>query len=178
VTSSRYLRYPHVRGDLLTFIADNDVWLAPVTGGRAWRISSDQASAAYPRLSPDGSLIAWTSLRDGPAEIFLAATGEGGSARVTYWSHGSTTMRGWGPGGEILATTSAGQPFRFQTWAYVIPVSDGTAQFAGHRRLPYGPVGDVTIGDGAVVLINGNDGSEPAFWKRYRGGQSGRLCVA
>jgi tricorn protease len=178
VTSSRYLRYPHVRGDLLTFIADNDVWLAPVTGGRAWRISSDQASAAYPRLSPDGSLIAWTSLRDGPAEIFLAATGEGGSARVTYWSHGSTTMRGWGPGGEILATTSAGQPFRFQTWAYVIPVSDGTAQFAGHRRLPYGPVGDVTIGDGAVVLINGNDGSEPAFWKRYRGGQSGRLWVA
>ncbi|HET7013667.1 MAG TPA: S41 family peptidase [Streptosporangiaceae bacterium] len=178
MTSPRYLRYPHVRGDLLTFIADNDVWLAPVTGGRAWRISSDQASAAYPRLSPDGSLIAWTSLRDGPAEIFLAATGEGGSTRVTYWSHSSTTMRGWGPDGEILATTSAGQPFRFQTWAYAIPVNDRTAQFAGQRRLPFGPVGDLTIGDGAVVLINGTDGFEPAFWKRYRGGQSGRLWVA
>jgi tricorn protease len=178
VTSSRYLRYPHVRGDLLTFIADNDVWLAPVTGGRAWRISSDQASAAYPRLSPDGSLIAWTSLRDGPAEIFLATASDGGSDRVTYWSHPSTKLRGWGPDGELLATSSFSQPFRFQTWAYAIPVIDGTAQFAQQRRLPYGPVGDLTIGDGAIVLLSGTNGSEPAFWKRYRGGQSGRLWVA
>ena len=178
MTSPRYLRYPHVRGDLLTFIADNDVWLAPVTGGRAWRISADQASAAFPRLSPDGSLIAWTSLRDGPAEIFLAATDEGGSVRVTYWSHGSTKLRGWGPDGEILATSSVGQPFRFQTWAYAIPVSDSTAQFAQQRRLPYGPVGDLAIDDSAIALLNGTDGDEPAFWKRYRGGQSGRLWVA
>jgi len=80
MTVSRYLRYPHVRGDLLTFIADDDVWLAPAGGGRAWRISADQSAAAYPRLSPDGSLIAWTSWRDGPGEIYLAATGEGGAA--------------------------------------------------------------------------------------------------
>jgi tricorn protease len=178
VTASRYLRYPHLRGDLLTFIADNDVWLAPAAGGRAWRISADQASAAYPRLSPDGSLIAWTSHRDGPAEIYLASTDEGGSARVTYWSNGSTEMRGWGPAGEILATTSAGQPFRFQTWAYAIPVTDGTGQFAGHRRLPYGPVGDLVIDDGVTVLLNGAADVEPAYWKRYRGGQCGRLWVA
>jgi tricorn protease len=178
VTTSRYLRYPHLRGDLLTFIADNDVWLAPVAGGRAWRISADQASAAYPRFSPDGSLIAWTSLRDGPAEIFLASTSEGGSARVTYWSSGSTTMLGWGPDGEILATTSAGQPFRFRTWAYAIPVSDGAARFAEQRRLPYGPVNGLAIADGRTVLLNGTEGYEPAFWKRYRGGQSGRLWVS
>src|SRR5262245_62011046 len=71
VTVSRYLRYPHVRGDLLAFIADDDVWLASAGGGRAWRISADQSAAAYPRISPDGSLIAWTSWRDGPGEIYL-----------------------------------------------------------------------------------------------------------
>ncbi len=167
-----------MRGDLLTFIADDDVWLAPAEGGRAWRISADQAAAAYPRLSPDGSMIAWTSWRDGPAEIYLAATGEGGSERVTYWSSMTTVMRGWGPDGEILATTSAGQPFFRQTWAYAVPVSDGTARFAAQRRLPFGPVGDLAIETGATALLNGTGGDEPAFWKRYRGGRCGRIWVA
>jgi tricorn protease len=170
-------------GDLLTFIADDDVWLAPASGGRAWRISADQSAAAYPRISPDGSLIAWTSWRDGPGEIYLAATDEGGTARVTYWSSDTTTMRGWTPRGEILATTSANQPFQRQTWAYAIPVVDGPvvdgkAQFAQQRRLPYGPVGDLAIGETTVTLLNGTGGNEPAFWKRYRGGRAGRLWVA
>lgn len=178
MTASRYLRYPHVRGDLLTFIADDDVWLASAGGGRAWRISADQSAAAYPRISPDGSLIAWTSWRDGPGEIYLAATGEGGAARVTYWSSDTTTMHGWSPRGEILATTSADQPFARQTWAHAIPVTDGVAQLSQQRRLPYGPVGDLAIDDGAIALLNGTGGYDPAFWKRYRGGRAGRLWVA
>jgi tricorn protease len=186
VTASRYLRYPHLRGDLLTFIADDDVWLAPADGGRAWRISADQAAAAYPRLSPDGGLIAWTSWRDGTAEIFLAATGEGstvggaasGPVRVTYWSSSTTEMRGWGPDGEIIATSAVGQHFIRQSWGYTIPVSDGTAQFAQQRRLPFGPVGDVAIDGSSIALLTGTGGVEPAFWKRYRGGRGGRLWVA
>jgi tricorn protease-like protein len=53
-----YLRYPDVRGDLLTFTAADDVWLAPLGGGRAWRLTDDQMvhtpadfdSAADPQL--------------------------------------------------------------------------------------------------------------------------------
>jgi tricorn protease len=178
VTDTRYLRYPHVRGDLLTFIADDDVWLAQADGGRAWRISADQAAAAYPRLSPDGSLIAWTSWRDGPAEIYLAATGEGSAARVSYWSNDTTVMRNWTPDGEIIATTSAEQPFQRQSWAYAIPLEAGVARFGGQRRLPFGPVGDVAMDATTVVLLNGTGGEDPAFWKRYRGGRTGRFWVA
>src|SRR5713226_8020050 len=42
VTSPSYLRFPHVHGDLLTFVAEDDVWLAPAAGGRAWRLSADR----------------------------------------------------------------------------------------------------------------------------------------
>ncbi len=176
LTASRYLRYPHLRGDLLTFIADDDVWLAPADGGRAWRISADQAAAAYPRLSPDGSLVAWTSGRDGAPEIYLTSTGEGGAQRVTYWSDYSTQMRGWGPDGEILATTAAGQQ-PGQAWAHVIPVAGGNAQFAGERQLPFGPVDDLAIDASSVTLLTAA-ASDPAFWKRYRGGLSGRMWIA
>ena len=35
MTSSSYLRFPHVHGDLVTFVAEDDVWVAPLQGGRA-----------------------------------------------------------------------------------------------------------------------------------------------
>src|SRR5258708_7789065 len=177
VTESRYLRYPNLHGDLLTFVADDDVWLAPSGGGRAWRISADRAPAAGPKFSGDGSLVAWTSLRDGPPEVYLTSTGGGDSIRVSYWSNQYTRLRGWSPDGDILATTAADQPFQHYTWAYTIPVSDGTSRFAEQRRLPYGPVADVAMDGRAIALLTASY-QDPAYWKRYRGGTSGRLWVA
>lgn len=176
MADSRYLRYPNLRGDLLTFVADDDVWLAPASGGRAWRVSADRSPAAGPMLSGDGSLIAWTSWRDGPPEIYLASTDGGDTARVSYWSNSATRLRGWSQDGAIVATTAANQPFQHYTWAYTIPVTDGHGRFAEHRRLPFGPVGDVAM-DGSTVALLTASYQDPAFWKRYRGGTSGRLWV-
>jgi tricorn protease len=178
VTSTGYLRYPNAHGDLLAFVAEEDIWLAPVSGGRAWRVSADQSGAADPRISPDGRLVTWTSWRDGCPEVYLASTEGGGTDRVSYWSDSSTEVRGWSPAGEIMATTAAGQPFGHHTWAYAIPVTDGTATFSGHRRLPFGPVVDLAADSVAVALLTGTTGREPAYWKRYRGGMSGRLWLA
>ncbi len=177
MTESRYFRYPNLRGDLLTFVADDDVWLAPADGGRAWRISADRAQAAGPKFSGDGGLVAWTSWRDGPPEIYLASTDGGDTSRVSYWSNQGTRLRGWSHEGEILATTAANQPHTHYTWAYAIPVSDGAGQFAEHRRLPYGPAGDIAIDAASIALLTSSY-QDPAFWKRYRGGTSGRLWVA
>ena len=177
MTESRYFRYPNLCGDLLTFVADDDVWLAPSAGGRAWRISADRVPAAGPKFSGDGSLVAWTSWRDGPPEIYLASTAGGDAARVSYWSNAGTRLRGWDPAGDILAMTAANQPFQHYTWAYAIPVSDGAGRFAEHRRLPYGPVGDIAIDAASIALLTASY-QDPAFWKRYRGGTSGRLWVA
>jgi tricorn protease len=169
VTESRYFRYPNLCGDLLTFVADDDVWLAPSAGGRAWRISADRVPAAGPKFSGDGSLVAWTSWRDGPPEIYLASTAGGDAARVSYWSNPGTRLRGWDPAGDILAMTAANQPFQHYTLAYAIPVSDGAGRFAEHRRLPYGPVGDIAIDAASIALLTASY-QDPAFWKRYRGG--------
>src|SRR6202050_1038172 len=55
VATPGYLRYPHIHGDLLVFVAEDDVWLAPAEGGRAWKLSADSAEASYPLFSRDGS---------------------------------------------------------------------------------------------------------------------------
>ena len=171
--SSGYLRYPHIHGDLLTFTAGDDVWLAPAAGGRAWRLSADDVPVSYPRFSRDGSRVAWTSWRDGNPEVYSADT-EGSTAdRLTYWGDPQTRVTGWTAAGEVLAVTSANQPAAKYRRAYAVP-GDGTPP----RLLPFGAVSDVAIEDAGTALLTGSVAGEPAFWKRYRGGRAGQLWTA
>ena len=167
-----YLRYPHLHGDLLTFVAEDDVWIAPLSGGRAWRLSADGVPVSHPRFSPDGRWVAWTSTRDGAPEIHAAPTEGGEGRRLTYWGAAGTQVCGWTPDGRILAVTSWRQPFYHRTHAYAVPVDGEPAE-----PMNWGPVGGAGIApDGAVALVT-VAGQEPAAWKRYRGGATGRLWV-
>ena len=121
MTSAGYLRFPHLHNDLIAFIAEDDVWLGPAGGGRAWRVSADQAPASHPRIARDGTMIAWTSRRDGPPEVYLAGVDGGNQRRLTYWSDAQTRVCGWSPDGAVLAVTAARQPFSHFTWAYAVP---------------------------------------------------------
>jgi len=103
-----YLRYPHLHGDLLTFAAEDAIYLAPVSGGRAWRLSDDGAPASYPRFSRDGTQIAWTSSRDGAPEVYTwGSEPDGQAARRTYWGDPFTRTTGWTAAGEVLAVSAA-----------------------------------------------------------------------
>lgn len=173
LASSPYLRFPHVRGDLATFVADDDVWLAPLAGGRAWRLTADRAPVSSPRLSPDGSLVAWTSRSQGAPEVYVTPVDGGTARRLTHWGVTRTATRGWTPGDDVLAVSEAGQPSMARTWAHALPV-DG----APGRRLPYGIVDDVGYGTAGQVMTatSAGYGRDPAWWKRYRGGTAAQLC--
>jgi tricorn protease len=167
-----YLRFPHVHDDLLAFVAEDDVWLAPATGGRAWRLTSDGGQASHPRFSPDGATIAWTSWRDGSLpEVYTADTDGGTATRRTYWGDPRTRVTGWTRNDEVLAITAADQPSSQRTMAYAVPLD------APPRRLPFGQVNDLALTASATVLLTAQRG-DPSHWKRYRGGTAGRLWVA
>jgi tricorn protease len=178
VISAGYLRFPHIHGDLVTFVADDDVWLAPASGGRAWRVTADHAAASHPRISRDGTMIAWTSGREGPPEVYLTGIDGGNGRRLSYWGDAGTQVRGWTPDGEVLAITAAGQPFRRQTAAHTLPTADAGDRDGGDppRALPFGLVSDVALETAGVALLTGSF-REPAHWKRYRGGTAGKLWV-
>ncbi len=169
--SAGYLRYPHIHGDLLAFVAGDEVWLAPVSGGRAWQLTADGAPVSYPRFSPDGAKVAWTSSRDGGPEVYLAGADGSDPTRLTYWGDPETSVSGWTPAGEVLAVSAAVQP-TYVTWAYAI--SPGEVP----RRLPFGPVTDLAQAGTVTALLTGRFDREPASWKRYRGGMAGRIWVA
>jgi tricorn protease len=182
---TQYLRYPHVARDLITFTAQDDVWLASLSGAtdgrgtRAWRLTADQAPVLHPRLNPSATHVAWTSTRDGtrslggaaPREAYAVSVDGGPATRLTYWGERFATVRGWVSDNEVLVLSRAGQHFSMKTWAFAVPLS-GPA-----RRLDYGPAGDVAVCNGAVLVGSAMnfEPAEPAQWKRYRGGAGGKI---
>ncbi|KUN21403.1 peptidase S41 [Streptomyces antibioticus] len=172
-----YLRLPHLSGDLLCFVAEDDLWLAPLDGtDRAWRLTVDRTKVGHPRFSPDGRHIAYTSWRSLVPEIHLVDGAGGPGRQLTYWGSPDTQVCGWTPEGQILAVASHGEPFSYFTWAYKVR-TDGDPG----RKLPWGPVSDIQVadldGDRRTLLLTGTPPHEPAAWKRYRGGATGRLWL-
>ncbi|MCX5056477.1 MULTISPECIES: S41 family peptidase [unclassified Streptomyces] len=172
-----YLRLPHLSGDLLCFVAEDDLWLTPLDGpGRAWRLTVDRTKTGHPRFSPDGTMIAYTSWRSLVPEIHVVPVDGGPERQLTYWGSADTQVCGWDPGGTILAVASHGEPFSYFTWAYKVS-PDGDPG----RKLPWGPVSDIQVaeidGERRTLLLTGTPPHEPAAWKRYRGGATGRLWL-
>ncbi|MFF3493631.1 PDZ domain-containing protein [Streptomyces sp. NPDC002795] len=173
MTTPAYLRFPHPHGELVVFTAEDDVWAAPLDGGRAWRVSADNMPVGNPRLSPDGETVAWTSRRDGAPEVHIAPIAGGPAKRLTHWGSWTTSVRGWTPDGRVLATTTHGQASLRRSWARAVPLDGGPAE-----TLPYGPVGGVAFGpEGRTLLLSAPMGREAAWWKRYRGGTAGKLWI-
>ncbi|MGW6496347.1 S41 family peptidase [Nonomuraea angiospora] len=156
---------------MVTFVADDDVWLAPLSGGRAWRFTADREPVSHPRFSPDGTRIAWTGGKEGAPEVFAAEIDGPEGERLTYWGSTTTGVRGWTGEGDVLAITAAEQSERGRTWAYAVPLDGGPA-----TRLPYGWVSDVAV-SGARVATVSPMWREPSQWKRYRGGTAGKIWV-
>ncbi|MFB9369423.1 S41 family peptidase [Kitasatospora albolonga] len=172
-SAGAYLRHPHLHGDLLTFVAEDDIWLAPIDGGRAWRLTADQVPVSHPRFSPDGRHVAWTSTRDGASEIHVAPADGGPSRRLTHWGAPRTRLRGWTADGRPVAVSPAGQETMRRSWAFAIPLDGGEPE-----RLPFGPIGGLAEEPGGPrTLLLAPLTTEPAYWKRYRGGTAGKLWI-
>nr|WP_107046837.1 S41 family peptidase [Streptomyces albus] len=143
---------------------------------RAWRLTVDRTRIGHPRFSPDGRRIAFTTWRSLDPEIHLVPVSGGPARRLSYWGSTDTRVCGWSPDGTVLAVASHGQPFSYFSWAYRVP-TDGSPG----ERLPWGPVSHVACtGTGSerrTLLLTGKPPHEPAAWKRYRGGATGRLFL-
>ncbi|HUR50302.1 MAG TPA: PDZ domain-containing protein [Acidimicrobiales bacterium] len=164
-----YLRHPSIAGDTIAFVAEDDVWVASI-GGRARRLTAADGVASFPRFSPDGSQVAFSRQDSCCTEVYVVDTQGGEPIRLT-WLGGLAFARGWLPDGRVVFTSDVEQPFRQVYALHAVPAEGGPVE-----PLRLGPARDIaTDSDGTVVV--GRNTADPARWKRYRGGQGGRLWV-
>ena len=94
-----YLRTPDIHGDQVVFVAEADLWIAPVGGGKARRLTTHAGAESYPKFSPDGQRIAFTGQYDGNADVFVVSA-DGGEPRRLTWHPSSDLVIGWDPDGK------------------------------------------------------------------------------
>ena len=68
----RLARHPDYHGGRIAFSYLGDIWTASESGSAVQRITDNSARDVYPRFSPDGRWIAFSSNRYGGYDVFVA----------------------------------------------------------------------------------------------------------
>ncbi len=165
-----YLRQPTIHGETIVFVADDDLWSVPTSGGIARRLTAGFSEPSTPCLSPDGRLLAFVGRDEQHPEVYLMPA-EGGPAKRMTWLGSDVLVRGWTRAGEIVYVTTQGQPFFRNHQGFVLNAAGGAPW-----PLPYGQVNHLAFGPGERKVI-GRNTADPARWKRYRGGTAGALWI-
>lgn len=101
-----YYRMPALRGDLVVFVSEGDLWRVPLAGGRATRVTSHPGEERDPAISPDGRLVAFTATYEGPREVYTMPL-EGGLPTRRTWDGVGADFVGWAPDGTLLYGSGA-----------------------------------------------------------------------
>jgi len=156
-------RTPATDGSTIAFSYMGDIWLVPVNGGVAHRLTVHESYDAYPRFSPDGRWVAFTGYRTGNGDVYIVPVGGGEPTRLTLHSAEDHVV-GWTPDSkEVLFTSS--RDTRFDV-LYRVGI-DGTLP----RKITYDATENASISPDGRFLAWERGYNE--WWrKHYRGSAS------
>ncbi|HMR50047.1 MAG TPA: S41 family peptidase [Arachnia sp.] len=165
-----YRRFPHVLDDTVVFVSDDDIWAGPLAGGTAIRITQHEAAPRSPRLSPDGTSVAFVAATTGGYDLHLAGL-DGSRRRITWLSARRMLVAGWLDEEHVLLASDHHTIARMSR-LYSVSL-EGRLEV-----LPYGlAMGAAVHASGAVAVASPNF-RDPAGWKRYRGGMAVRVWLS
>ncbi|HEY4559167.1 MAG TPA: hypothetical protein VIG54_00320, partial [Lysobacter sp.] len=90
-------------GRQLAFSMMGDIYVLPIGGGKATRITSGPSWDVQPRFSPDGTQIAFTSDRGGGDNIWLMNVDGSGKRQLTKETFTLLNNPTWSPDGKYIA---------------------------------------------------------------------------
>ena len=93
---ARLVRYPHYHQGRIAFTYLADIWTADEDGRNMRRITVHKARDVYPRFSPDGQWIAFSSDRNGNLDVYVVPA-EGGQAKQLTFHSADDAVQGWTP---------------------------------------------------------------------------------
>jgi tricorn protease len=170
-TARPLLRFPDVAGDTVVFTYGEDVWSAPASGGVARRLTDDEGEERHPKLSPDGSLIAFTAEIDGNPDVYVM-NADGGQLRRLTFHPAADEVVGWHPtSGKILFRSNRSSYSRFDRLFLVSPEGGAVEELPLHEaaRGSFSP-------DGSRIAYN-RIAREDRTWKHYHGGMAQDIWI-
>src|SRR5215813_5562794 len=101
----KLLRHPSYSKGKVAFSYLGDIWIANENGSGVERLTDHKARDIYPRFSPDGASIAFSSNRAGNYDVYVVST-QGGKPRQLTFNSADDTVVGWTPDGKNVIFTS------------------------------------------------------------------------
>jgi len=169
----RLARHPDYHGGKVVFSYLGDIWMANEDGSTVHRLTDNLAREVYPRFSPDGRSIAFSSNRYGNNDVYVVASTGGTPRRLTYHTGGDDVV-GWTRDSAHVIFRAARGDGAFPSVAtlYQIAATGGQEQ---SLNLDWGYWGSFSP-DGKSLVFN----RHPATWSRrhYRGSYAADLWIA
>ena len=135
-----------------------NIWTANEDGGDVKRITANKARDAYPRFSPDGKWIAFSSDRNGNMDVYIVPV-EGGTPKQLTFHWPIDLVLGWSPDSRnVLFSSNRGEDFMGKL--YTVSVAGGIEKDAGSDMgvwATYSP-------DGKKLAINRKG---QVYWRKY-----------
>ncbi len=88
-------------GKSFVFTWQGDIWVAPVDGGEATRLTHHPASDHWPCVSPDGKTVAFLSNRDATWQVYTVPVAGGAPRKISHHTEGATPLV-WFPDGRSI----------------------------------------------------------------------------
>ena len=122
----KLLRYPSYSKGKVAFSYLGDVWIANDNGTGAERLTDHKARDIYPRFSPDGNWIAFSSNRAGNYDVYVMPAAGGKPRQLTFHS-ADDVLAGWTPDGRNVIFYSARDKGAFPSVAtlFEVPAEGG-----------------------------------------------------
>ena len=103
---TRMRRSPTVSKAHIAFAYAGNIWIVDRAGGAARRLTSFAGEASNPKLSPDGSRVAFSAQYAGNVDVYVLPADGGEPRRLTYHP-GADQVQGWTPDGKDVVFNSA-----------------------------------------------------------------------
>src|SRR5262245_54392754 len=95
----KLLRHPSYSKGKVAFSYLGDIWVVNESGAGPQRLTDHKARDIYPRFSPDGGRIAFSSNRAGNYDVYVVSSQGGKPHQLTFHSADDIVV-GWTPDGQ------------------------------------------------------------------------------
>jgi tricorn protease len=112
-------------GSEIAFVSGGDIWTVSSNGGPARLLVAHSAHESRPLYSPDGSMLAFNTNRNGSLDVYIMELGTGAVRRLTN-DAGSEELSGWSADSRWVYFTSSGEDVAGMSDVFRVRASGGT----------------------------------------------------